>query len=298
MGDYRQIDQPELLYVAALIAEASGVLHSLAVVSGDSSRLWPVVAALERTAEDIRRRRIEFGYSRHSPVQTDPRPFSMAGFSGASERWGSTSDGKADDRIRFDFVRGRWHGSAAVSSRQVSGSLGTFSAAALIADGQADGWIGFDDWGLEIGGVVGAGAHLAQIEYGWEAEQIAIAGEVFAGVEGAAEGQLDLRPTDGDVGIDLGLDAFVGMGAAGSVAVGMSGAEVVTGGEVGVGLGLDVDGAATYAAGRFNFDFGASAFLGLGGGFDVSLEVDLAAIGSEVLDAMESATDWIASLWP
>lgn len=269
------------------------------LVGGIGSQLRLVADALESTAGDIRRRPIAV----RSPtavvgVRTDPRPFSMNGFVEASAQWGSQSEGEADDRVRTTVLRGGWHGSVAVSAYEVAGSLGTFSAAALIADGQAEGWVGFEDWGLELGGIVAAGAHLAQVEYGLALEQGGVAGEVFVGAEAAVEGQLDLRPSDGDLGIDLGLDAFVGMGAAGSIAVGMSGASVVTGGEVGIGLGVEVDGTATYSAGRFNFDFGASAFLGLGGGFDISLEIDVAAVGSDVLEAVGFATDWIASLWP
>ena len=297
MGDYRLIDQPGLQYIAARLGDASVELSSIGIlVGGIGSQLRLVADALESTAGDIRRRRIAVGSS--VGVRTDPRPFSMKGFGEASEQWGNQSEGEADDRVRTTVLRGGWHGSVAVNAYEVAGNLGTFSAAALIVDGQAEGWVGFEDWGLELGGIAAGGAHLAQVEYGLALEQGGVAGEVFVGAEAAVEGQLDLRPTDGDLGIDLGMDAFVGMGAAGSVAVGMSGASVVAGGEVGMGLGVDVDAAATYSAGRFNFDFGASAFLGLGGGFDISLEIDVAAVGSDVLEAVESATDWIASLWP
>ena len=298
MRGYRQIDQLGLSRVAGLLGEASADLHAIAgVVGPHSSHLRLVAANLEWASADLRRRRVVFVALRLPPLRTDPRPFSMVGINQASERWEHGSRNVVEDRVRTSVVGGEWHGSAAARSRAFSGALGTLSAAALVVDGQAEGWIGIEDWGLELGGVVGAGAHLAQIEYGLEAEQVGLAGEVFVGVEAAATGELDLGPTNGDLGIDLGLDAFVGAGAAGSVAVGMSGATVVAGGEVGVGLGLDVDGAATYSDGRFNFDLGASAFLGLGGGFDFTLELDIAAVGSDLLGAVEATTDWIASLW-
>ena len=299
MGDYRLIDQPGLQYLAARLGEASVELCSIGIlVGGNGSRLRLVADALESTAGDIRRRRIAVGPSvAVAAVRTDPRPFSIKGFVEASEQWGNRTEGEANNRVRTTVLWGGRHGSVAVNAYEVAGNLGTFSAAALVTDGQAEGWVGFGDWGLELGGIAAGGAHLAQVEYGLALEQGGVAGEVFVGAEAAVEGQLDLRPTDGDLGIDLGMDAFVGMGAAGSVAVGMSGASVVAGGEVGMGLGVDVDGAATYSAGRFNFDFGASAFLGVGGGFDISLEIDVAAVGSDVLEAVASATDWLASLW-
>lgn len=300
MGDYRQIDEVGLGHLAARLGDACIELRSIGVPgAGDWSRLRLVADALEVTAGDIRRRwaAVESPMSVTRP-RTDQHPFSMTGFSNASEQWGNRMEREADDRVRTNVLRGGWSGSVAVGSHEASGRLGTFSAAALIADGRAEGWVGLEDWGLELGGFAGAGAHLAHAEYGLSLQPGGVAGEVFVGAEVAAGGQLDLRPTDGDLGVDLGLDAFVGMGAAGSVAVGVSGAEVIAGGEVGIGLGLDLDGMAAYSDGRFNFDFGASAFLGLGGGFDFSLEIDLGSIGADVFGALESATEFIGSLWP
>lgn len=313
MGDLRLINQTGLHRVASQLDGAAGELQTsdrrlmaateaVAAAAGFAATLRCVAAALEAAAGDLRRRRLEdppTGLFFIDPsVQIDQRPIGLAAFEGSSESWGVDS---LDDRrgwLRDSVMRGEWRGQVAVRQTDIHGPLGTFSASALTAESQAEVWVGFDDWGLELAGGAGVALQLAQVEYGLDTSYVDVSSEAFVGGEASAFGDLDMAFVDGDAGFEGGVDAFVGMAAAAEVGVGTDAARLVAGGEVGIGFGVDADLAVGYDDGVANFDFGASAFLGLGGGFDMSFDLDLGAIGRATVDVIEGATTWIGSLWP
>ena len=102
----------------------------------------------------------------------------------------------------------------------------------------------------------------------------------------------------GEVDVGGGVAAFAGVAAATEIGVGPETARVVAGAEAGIGAGFELEGSLTMTDGLLDFDFGASAFLGVGAGFDLSLEIDLGAIGEAAVGVFADATDWVGSLWP
>ncbi|MDF1596751.1 MAG: hypothetical protein P1T08_11790 [Acidimicrobiia bacterium] len=313
MGDLRLINQTGLYRVASRLDEATGelqssaralmtVLETVPAVLDHTTALHSVAAALEAAAADLRRRRLEeppTGPFCEAPtIQIDQRPVGMVGFEGSSEAWGVDA---VDDRgrwLRDSVIRGEWSGRVAARHTDIHGPLGTFSASALTAESRAEGWIGFDDWALELGGGAEVALQLAQVEYGLDTAYVDVSSEAFVGGEASAFGYLDLGFVDGDAGFEGGVDAFVGMAATAELGMGTDTVGLIAGGEVGIGFGVDADLAVGYDDGVASFDFGASAFLGLGGGVDMSFDVDLAAIGKVTVDVIEGASTWIGSLWP
>lgn len=313
MGDLRLINQTGLYPVASLLDDATGellssdralmtVIETVAAAVGFATTLRSIAAELEAAAGDLRRRRLEdppTGLScRDSSAQIDQRPVGLAGFEGSSESWGVDSVEDHRRWLRDSVMRREWNGRVAVQQTDIHGPLGTFSASALTAESQAEVWVGFDDWGLELAGGGGVALQLAQVEYGLKTSYVDVSSEAFVGGEASAFGDLDLAFVDGDAGFEGGVDAFVGMAAAVEVGMGTDAVRLVAGGEAGIGFGVDADLAVGYDDGVASFDFGASAFLGLGGGFDMSFDLDLGAIGKATVDVIEGATTWIGSLWP
>ena len=313
MPDLRLIDLDGLHEVASMLSEAASVVLatgrglSATLMAGSPAAGIPgplsrVAAVLEMSASDLRRREIEIStvalWCTAPALQIHPRRVHVAGVDGSSTRQQSAVTGDHDDGVLRGIVRGEWGAREAVRHTEHQGQLGTFSAAALAAEGYAAGRFGLHDGALEMAAEADLGLHLVQFGHVLDTRFFDTEAEAFVGAEASIEGNLSFDLAGGDGGFEGGLTAFIGMAAAAEVGVGPETARVIAGGQVGIGLGADLDAAVGLTDGVFDFDFGASAFLGLGGGFDVSLEVDLAAIGEATLDVIEGATDWISSLWP
>lgn len=178
------------------------------------------------------------------------------------------------------------------------GRFGTFSAAALAAQGHSLAWVGINGWAVDAGIDIDLDLDLVRVEHGLDTGYFDSGLEAFVGGSASLDGTVDFDVSDGDSGFAAGASAFVGMAAAGEVAVGPESARVVAGGEAGIGLGVEIDAAAGFTDGVFDFDFGASAFLGVGGGFDLSIEVDLGTLAEGTLGVVDGAIEWISSLWP
>ncbi len=249
-----------------------------------------VAGELDEAADDLRQR-AAVGST------IEPRTIGMTGFLGSSDTW-SIGDGDSAGSSVRSFVWGReWAGRAAAQEAVHTGWPGTFAAAALVTEGRTALWASAGLSGVHGGLEAQAGAHLVQVEYGIESDHLGLASEVFLGAEGVLLAEADFDPSDGDVAVVGSLDAFVGLAAVGAVAAGPEAARVTAGAEAGIGLGIDVDGSASFADGLLSVDFGASAFLGVGGGVDLTVELDLASLGGAAMDAVDTATEWLASLW-
>ena len=312
MGDLRFIDQTGVHGLAALLDRAAGEVQSAGrscmvdcavpgASAGAAQQLLSLAAALEVMAAALRHRWVEImpAWSEcilASPV-IDPRPVRLHGSEGSSDRWGTPPIQDGSDRVRASLLDGEWGAGAAVRRAESHGALGTFSASVVAAEGRAMGWVGVDDWGIELGFQAGIGLHLVQLDYGLDTRYLDVETEAFIGGEASIGIDIDLDLSDGEGGFEGELDAFIGMATAAELGVGPPVARIIGGGEIGIGLGVDVDAALGYAGGALEFDFGASAFLGVGGGFDLSFEVDLGAIGSATLELIDGAASWIGSLW-
>lgn len=313
MGDTRLIDETglhgaaTLLETAATDLTASGyralsALDSVSRSRGSVGSVFLVATALDVSVRDLRIRQVfrpPNGPSCPLPSpQIDPSPVNVHGIEDSSEawQWGAPHD-KDDDWIHATLIEGEWGGQVAVRQEDYRGPLGTFSASALAAEAQARTWVGVDDFGIELGGIAEVGVFLAQAEYGLDTRYLDLESEVFVGGEVSVAGDLDLNIFNGDAGFAGGVDAFVGMAAAAEAGIGPESLQVVAGGEVGIGVGIDADVTGTFDDGVLSFEFGASAFLGLGGGFDLGLEIDLGAIGSATVDVFSWAAEGLSSLW-
>ncbi len=270
---------------------ADGCRNLLYVTGGiESAQRGRLVAGeLDEVSDDL--------LQRTEAVPTGPRTLRMTGLGGSSDTW-SIGDGAVGGRSVRSFLWGsEWASRAAASEAFYAGLPGTFTAAALVSEGSAAFWASAGLGGVHGGLELQAGAHLVQVEYGVESDYVGMASEVFLGAESVLLTEADLDPSDGDVAVVGSLDAFVGLAAVGAVAVGPESLQVTAGAEAGIGMGIDVDGGAWFADGLLSIDFGASAFLGVGGGVDLTVELDLAALGGAAMDAVDAATEWLVSLW-
>jgi hypothetical protein len=157
--------------------------------------------------------------------------------------------------------------------------------------------VGVGDWGIDLGIEAEAGAYLAQVEYGLDTAHVDLAAELYVGGEAAVDANVDLDPLDGLLMMDAGFDVFVGVAAGGETRFGSDAAAVTAGGEIGIGFGASGEIDLGLDGGVFRFDMGASGFLGVGGGFDVRVEVDLVDLGTGALDVLEDATGWLSPWW-
>jgi hypothetical protein len=296
--DLRFIDEEGLCQVGRLLARMVLDLHGGARVlasSGEGSALLVMAGELDRSVADLRSRDDGVGVIGSSFRQ---RRVHVEGVDGSSEVWQSGSGRANRDQLQTWVARGDWGGASAIRSSEAHGPLGTFSAAALAAEGVAAAWLGIDDWAVEAGFDARAGADLVNARHSLDSRFFASDSEAYLGAEVAAGGTMVFDAASGDLDIEAGMAAFVGMAAATEIGVGPEAARVVAGAEAGIGAGVELEAALTLTDGLLDFDFGASAFLGVGAGFDLSLEIDLGAIGEAAVGVFEAATDWVGSLWP
>jgi hypothetical protein len=296
--DLRFIDEEGLCQIARLLARMVPDLLAAGRVlatAGEGSALLVLAGELDRSVGDLR--------SRDGGVEAIGSSFRqrrilVEGVDGSSEVWQSGSVNGDRARLRTWVARGDWGGAAAIRSSEVHGRLGTFSAAALSAEGVASAWLGVDNWALDSGFDARAGADLVNVGHSFDSRFFDSDGEVYLGAEVAVGGTMVFDAASGEVDLDVGVAAFVGVAAATEIGVGPETARVVAGAEAGIGAGVELEAAVTLTDGLLDFDFGASAFLGVGAGFDFSLEVDLGTIGEAAVGVFEAATDWVGSLWP
>jgi len=296
--DLRFIDEEGLCQIARLLARMALDLHAAGRVlasAGEGSALLVLAGELDRSVGDLRSR--DDGVEAIGSSFRQRRVF-VEGVDGSSEVWQSGSGNGDRARLRTWVARGDWGGAAAIRSSEVHGRLGTFSAAALSAEGVASAWLGVDDWALDAGFDARAGADLVNVGHSFDSRFFDSDGEVYLGAEVAVGGTMVFDAASGEVDLDVGVAAFVGVAAATEIGVGPETTRVVAGAEAGIGAGVELEAAITLTDGLLDFDFGASAFLGVGAGFDLSLEVDLGAIGEAAVGVFEAATDWVGSLWP
>jgi hypothetical protein len=296
--DLRFIDEEGLSQIAGLLSRMVLDLHAAgrAFSSIGEGSVLPVLAGeLDSSVADLRSRDHGVGATGSS---FRPRRVFVEGVDGSSEVWQSGSGNGHHDRLRSWVARGDWGATSAARSSESHGRLGTFSAAALAAEGVASAWLGSDCWAWEAGFDAHAGADLVNVRHSLDSHFFDSDSEVYLGTEVAAGGTLVFDVASGDVDLGGGVAAFVGLAAASEIGIGPETARVVAGAEAGIGAGFELEGALTMTDGLLDFDFGASAFLGVGAGFDLSLEIDLGAIGEAAVEVFSAATDWVGSLWP
>lgn len=310
MADFRLVDQGGLAGLAVLLAGAAAeiaysgrAVHAADRASGGAvEALTAAAAALEGSVHDIRRKSVlaDFRGSWFEAPVSDALPghVRVFGVVGSSETWESGTPGDHDGQLRGRLAGGEWNHRVSVGEAERIGRLGTFSVAALAVQGHSLAWVGTSGRGMSAGVEIGLDLDLARVEHGLDAGCLDTELAAFVGGSASLEGTVDFDVSDGDGGFVGAVGAFVGMAAAGEVAVAHGPARMTAGGEAGIGFGVEIDAAAGFTNGVFEFDFGASAFLGVGGGFDWGIEIDLGAVAEGTLGVVDGAVDWISSLWP
>ena len=163
--DLRFIDEEGLGQIAGLLSRMVLDLHSTERVlasTGEGSVLLVLAGELERSVADCRSR--DDGIGAAGPASRLRRVF-VVGLDGSSKVWQSGSGHGNDDRLRTRVARGDWSGTSAARSSELHGRLGTFSAAALAAEGVASAWLGTEDWAWEAGFDARAGADLVNVRH-------------------------------------------------------------------------------------------------------------------------------------
>lgn len=158
-------------------------------------------------------------------------------------------------------------------------------------NGGAFGEFGVDE--VEVGAYVSASAHVVRGEAGIEAGPVNGGVEGSIGAQASAEANLEVDLSDGTLQVETGLDAFAGgeIGASAGVDVGVAGVEGGFEGKAGVGAEFEAD--VGFEDGEFNASFELGAALGLGGGFDVEVSVDVGGMASGAVDAAGKVGGWL-----
>jgi hypothetical protein len=189
-------------------------------------------------------------------------------------------------------VEGSTSADVSVASAEASGEYGSVEVSALGADaeGKAEAAIGVDGTvSAEASG--SASVYVAKAEAQVDLGAVTAEGEVSvgAGVEGAAEVEFD--PANGDVQASVEAGGYVGVRAEGEVKAEVGAAEATAEGDIGVGLGAEVKADIGIEDGKFSLDIGASAYLGVGGGGELSLEIDVPELAGDAAEFGQGAID-------
>ena len=158
--------------------------------------------------------------------------------------------------------------------------------------------VGFGKEGFQTRAEVGVKAYLAQVELSREVAGFEVAGDALVGADISGEGKLILNPLKGDAKVELEGGAFAGASVEAGVSQKMGPVAGKIGGEVGVGIGARGKVDFGLEKGTFTYDVGGKTYLGIGGGIEVSGELDIpeaaediANIGKEVVDLGKDILD-------
>lgn len=202
------------------------------------------------------------------------------------------STGQPGDDDYTGFQANIWEGEVGVASNlgeinPVDGlTIGAFGYAA-----GASGSIGFNSDGFVAKGEAGAEAYILKGEYEKDFGVAKAKGDAQVGVKASAEGEIEINPLEGDLEFEGEVGAFIGASADGEVSTEIGPVGGSVGGEIGVGFGAQANMDAGFDDWKFNLDFGASAYAGVGGGVDFSVELDLPELAEGAMDIGEDVVE-------
>lgn len=201
--------------------------------------------------------------------------------------------------FRATLAEDEWKTGKAAYDETFSGRYGTINVKGLGYDVEAEGSISLGEDGLLAAGGVSAGAYLAQAGYQGQFGPGYATGEVTVGAEVWAEGEFEFNPLEGDVEFEGEVGAFAGVNAQGEVGAEFGPLNGSVGGQIGVGAGAGANIDVGFDDGVFEFDFGAYAYLGVGGGVDYSIELDVPELAGNIVELGEEVVDapWLPWNW-
>lgn len=180
---------------------------------------------------------------------------------------------------------------ASVASVSASGEHGSITASAFGAEATGSASAGFGPGTVraEVAGSASVYAARVQAEVHAGPARAAAEAQVGAQVEGAGEVEFD--PLRGDVNASAEASAFAGARAEAELGLDVGPAEATAQGDVGAGIGGDVKAEVGFDDGTFEFGVGAHGYLGVGGGGEVSFEVDVPELAGKVADVGGDVVD-------
>ncbi len=117
--------------------------------------------------------------------------------------------------------------------------------------------------------------------------------EVGAGVNGSAQAIVD--PAKGSIDGDVNASGFVGAKAQGAASADVGPLDTSAQGDVGAGLGGSVDANVGIEKGKLNFDLGVQAYLGIGGGANLSFSVNVPQVAQDAVHDVSSVGSGLAN---
>lgn len=198
-----------------------------------------------------------------------------------------------DDRADFSAVfyeRGT-HESGSVIGSEYSGQYGTVRGDLLGYETGAEFQVGLDDDGLEVDMGAGAEAYVARVGYEEQVGFIGFDASAQVGAEVGAEAQIEFNPLEGDLEVEAEVGGFIGVSADAEAQAELGPAIIGVGGTIGAGLGAHAYGEIGFDDWVFRADGGAGAFIGIGGGVDFSVEIDIPELAEGIVDLGEMGVD-------
>jgi hypothetical protein len=196
-----------------------------------------------------------------------------------------TADAQASDsggtKPAFNVVSAGGSTDVSVASASASGENASAEVSVLGAYAQGETAAGFGPGTARAEASGSAGVYLAKAEAEINAGPVSASGEVAVGAEVEGATQVEFDPAKGDVNASAEASAFVGVRAEGEVKAEVGAAEASAQGDVGAGLGADVKAEVGLEDGTLTLDVGAHAYLGVGGGGELSLEIDVPELAGD-----------------
>jgi hypothetical protein len=189
----------------------------------------------------------------------------------------------------FNVVSVEGSRDVSVASASASGEHGSIEVSALGAQAQGEAAAGFGPGTVRAEASGSAGVYLAKAEAEVNAGPLSASGEVAVGAEVEGATQVEFDPAQGDVNASAEASAFVGVRAEGETKVEVGAAEASAQGDVGAGLGAEVKAEVGLEDGTLTLDVGAHAYLGVGGGGELSLEIDVPELAGDVAEFGQGA---------
>ena len=123
-------------------------------------------------------------------------------------------------------------------------------------------------------------------------------GSAMVGAGATESGQVAVDPLHGTVDCNTDVNAFAGGRAQGAVSTGAGPVGATAQGDIGAGVGLDAQANVGIEKGKITFDVGLQAYLGIGGGGNLSFSVDPSQVVNDagsVFSALGNDSDQVAS---
>jgi hypothetical protein len=188
--------------------------------------------------------------------------------------------------------------SGSLASNTLTATAGPASGSATISalgyDTTAYASAGLQNNALTAREEVGADAYLGKAAVGAQLNLPAGAslsgnGSAMVGAGATESGQVALDPLHGTVACTAEVNAFAGARAQGAISADAGPLGAMAEGDIGAGIGLDAQADVGVEKGKVTFDLGFQAYLGVGGGGNLSFSADLPQMANDAGSLLSGA---------